>query len=46
VTATEVVTHTGGISMQNVTIEPAKALRGLNSVPAPTTATDSVAPVK
>lgn len=35
VTATEVVTHTGSISFQNVTIEPAKPTRGLNSVPAP-----------
>ena len=35
VTATEVVTHTGAVSFQNVTIEPAILTRGLNSVPAP-----------
>ncbi len=35
VTATEVVTHTGAVSLQNTTIEPAKPTRGLNSVPAP-----------
>ncbi|HMP84431.1 MAG TPA: hypothetical protein PKA41_17170, partial [Verrucomicrobiota bacterium] len=35
VTATEVVTHTGNIQFDNVTIEPAKISRGLNSVPAP-----------
>jgi unsaturated rhamnogalacturonyl hydrolase len=35
VTATEVVTHTGAISLQNVTIEPAQPTRGLNSVPPP-----------
>jgi unsaturated rhamnogalacturonyl hydrolase len=37
VTATEVITHTGAISLQNVTIEPAQATRGLNSNP-PSTA--------
>ncbi len=42
VTATEVVTHTGSISMQNVTIEPAKAARGLNSVASPAATTNTV----
>jgi unsaturated rhamnogalacturonyl hydrolase len=37
VTETEVVTHTGAVSLRNVTIEPAKQARGLNSVPAPAT---------
>ena len=41
VTATEVVTHTGGISLQNVTIEPAKRTSGLNSRPAPAAATNT-----
>ncbi len=36
VTATEVVTHTGSIRFENVTIEPAKVTRGLNSEPATT----------
>jgi unsaturated rhamnogalacturonyl hydrolase len=35
VTETEVVTHTGAISFKNVTIEPAKQVRGLNSVGSP-----------
>ncbi len=35
VTETEVVTHTGSITLKNVTIEPAKGARGLNSVPPP-----------
>jgi len=35
VTETEVVTHTGSVSMKNVTILPAKLVRGLNSVPPP-----------
>jgi unsaturated rhamnogalacturonyl hydrolase len=35
VTETEVVTHTGSITFQNVTIEPAKKVSGLNSVPPP-----------
>lgn len=35
VTDTEVVTHTGSISLNNVTILPAKQVRGLNSVPPP-----------
>ena len=39
VTDTEVVTHTGAISLKNVTIQPAKQVRGLNSVPPPVPAT-------
>jgi unsaturated rhamnogalacturonyl hydrolase len=35
VTDTEVVTHTGSVSFKNVTIEPARQIRGLNSVAAP-----------
>ncbi|MFO1489103.1 MAG: glycosyl hydrolase family 28 protein, partial [Verrucomicrobiota bacterium] len=35
VTATEVLTHTGAIQFENVTIEPANPSRGLNSNPAP-----------
>lgn len=35
VTETEVVTHTGSVSLRNVTIEPAKQVRGLNSVGSP-----------
>jgi len=35
VTHTEVVTHTGAVSFDHVTIEPAQAVRGLNSVPSP-----------
>ena len=35
VTETEVVTHTGSISFRNVTIEPARQVRGLNSVGSP-----------
>jgi unsaturated rhamnogalacturonyl hydrolase len=35
VTQTEVVTHTGTVSLRNVTILPAKEVRGLNSVPPP-----------
>ncbi|MDI1247609.1 MAG: glycoside hydrolase family 88 protein [Lacunisphaera sp.] len=35
VTQTEVVTHTGSVSLRNVTILPAKEVRGLNSVPPP-----------
>lgn len=35
VTETEVVQHAGTIILKNVTITPAKVLRGLNSVPAP-----------
>ncbi len=35
VTETEVVTHTGSVSLKNVTIEPAKQVRGLNSVGSP-----------
>jgi unsaturated rhamnogalacturonyl hydrolase len=35
VTETEVVTHTGSVSLRNVTILPAKEVRGLNSVPPP-----------
>ncbi|HEY0862981.1 MAG TPA: glycoside hydrolase family 88 protein [Lacunisphaera sp.] len=35
VTETEVVTHTGSVSFKNVTIEPAKQVRGLNSVGSP-----------
>jgi unsaturated rhamnogalacturonyl hydrolase len=35
VTETEVVTHTGSVSFKNVTIEPAKPVRGLNSVGSP-----------
>ncbi|MBI2497265.1 MAG: glycoside hydrolase family 28 protein [Opitutae bacterium] len=35
VTETEVVTHTGSVSLRNVTIEPAKQTRGLNPVPPP-----------
>lgn len=46
VTATEVVTHTGAIQFDNVTIEPAKGTRGLNSVPAPASSTNSPASIK
>lgn len=35
VTETEVVTHTGSVTMKNVTILPARLVRGLNSVPPP-----------
>ena len=35
VTETEVVTHTGSVRLKNVTIEPAKVVRGLNSVGSP-----------
>jgi len=35
VTDTEVVTHTGSVSLRNVTIEPAREVRGLNSVGSP-----------
>lgn len=35
VTATEVVQHAGTITLDNVTITPAKGLRSLNSVPPP-----------
>lgn len=35
VTETEVVTHTGAISLRNVTIESAREVRGLNSVGSP-----------
>jgi unsaturated rhamnogalacturonyl hydrolase len=34
-TDTEVVTHTSSVSLRNVTLEPARQTRGLNSVPAP-----------
>jgi len=37
VTETDVVQHAGTITLNNVTITPAKAVRSLNSVPAPTT---------
>ena len=35
VTETRVVTHTGSITLKNVTIQPAKQVRGLNSVGSP-----------
>jgi unsaturated rhamnogalacturonyl hydrolase len=35
VTHTEVLTHTGSVSLRNVTILPAQELRGLNSVGSP-----------
>jgi unsaturated rhamnogalacturonyl hydrolase len=35
VTETEVVQHAGSIALNNVTITPAKMVRGLNSVPPP-----------
>ncbi len=38
VTETEVVQHAGSITFHNVTITPAKLVRGLNSVPPPTPA--------
>ncbi|AOS44485.1 Unsaturated rhamnogalacturonyl hydrolase YteR [Lacunisphaera limnophila] len=38
VTETEVVTHTGSISFKNVSILPAKPVRGLNSVGSPASA--------
>lgn len=41
VTDAEVVTHTGSVSLMNVTIMPAKVRHGLNSVPAPITPTNS-----
>jgi unsaturated rhamnogalacturonyl hydrolase len=44
VTETEVVTYTGAISLRNVTIEPAKPTRGLNSVAQPTTPAPVPAP--
>jgi unsaturated rhamnogalacturonyl hydrolase len=37
VEATEVMNHTGSVSFENVTIEPAVAVNSLNSVPAPST---------
>jgi unsaturated rhamnogalacturonyl hydrolase len=37
VTETEVVQYAGGITLTNVTINPAKAAKSLNSVPPPTT---------
>jgi unsaturated rhamnogalacturonyl hydrolase len=46
VTATEVVTHTGSIQFENVTIEPAKVSRGLNSNPAPTAPANSNSPAR
>jgi unsaturated rhamnogalacturonyl hydrolase len=46
VTETEVVTYTGSVTLNNVTIEPAKQVRGLNSVPPPAPAAPSPAPVK
>ena len=46
VTETEVLTHTGSISFRNVTIEPAKTVRGLNSVPAPTAPSPAATPSK
>jgi unsaturated rhamnogalacturonyl hydrolase len=41
VTDTEVLTHTGAVTLKNVTILPAKAVRGLNSVPAPAATTNN-----
>lgn len=38
VTHTEVVTHTGSVMLRNVTILPAKEVRGLNSVGSPASA--------
>jgi unsaturated rhamnogalacturonyl hydrolase len=37
VTDTEVVQHAGAITLDRVTISPAKAVRSLNSVPPPST---------
>jgi unsaturated rhamnogalacturonyl hydrolase len=38
VTETEVVEHAGSITLKRVTIQPAKAVKGLNSIPPPTPA--------